>query len=275
MCWRPTDIVSSDERLPIRQARSASRPVLSANRKTNVRMAVRPKSGGAQHPHERTQYRGAGPRSRPRPSCTADVSMEAATDAVQIMGGTGYMRDEPVEKWVRDAKVFQIWEGTSQIQRLVISREEIGELQPLAQPKREGTEMERSGEGSDQRVPAAPAEETTPCESRCSRRQSRSWGLRSRRVPSRRRTRPRSFPRSRSLLDLDIPSAGGLAGPGLSPRSCRFVGYAVSSHRSHGCLSRGDRDDRPVVDRWRVDGIRWAEGEHVVIDRDPIRVPDP
>jgi alkylation response protein AidB-like acyl-CoA dehydrogenase len=58
----------------------------------------------------------------------ADMAMQVTTDAVQIMGGTGYMRDEPVEKWMRDAKVFQIWEGTSQIQRLVISREEIGEL---------------------------------------------------------------------------------------------------------------------------------------------------
>ncbi len=58
----------------------------------------------------------------------ADIAMEVTTDAVQIMGGTGYMKDEPVEKWMRDAKVFQIWEGTSQIQRLVISRDEIGEL---------------------------------------------------------------------------------------------------------------------------------------------------
>ncbi len=58
----------------------------------------------------------------------ADISMEVTTDAVQILGGTGYMKDEPVEKWMRDAKVFQIWEGTSQIQRLVISRDEIGEL---------------------------------------------------------------------------------------------------------------------------------------------------
>jgi len=58
----------------------------------------------------------------------ADIAMEVTTDAVQILGGTGYMKDEPVEKWMRDAKVFQIWEGTSQIQRLVISRDEIGEL---------------------------------------------------------------------------------------------------------------------------------------------------
>jgi alkylation response protein AidB-like acyl-CoA dehydrogenase len=58
----------------------------------------------------------------------ADIAMDVTTDAVQIMGGTGYMRDEPVEKWMRDAKVMQIWEGTSQIQRLVVSRDEIGEL---------------------------------------------------------------------------------------------------------------------------------------------------
>ena len=58
----------------------------------------------------------------------ADAAMEVTTDAVQIGGGTAYMRDEPAEKWMRDAKVFQIWEGTSQIQRLVISRDEIGEL---------------------------------------------------------------------------------------------------------------------------------------------------
>ncbi len=58
----------------------------------------------------------------------ADMAMDVTTDAVQIMGGAGYMKDEPVEKWMRDAKVFQIWEGTSQIQRLVISRDEIGEL---------------------------------------------------------------------------------------------------------------------------------------------------
>ncbi|MEE9236323.1 MAG: acyl-CoA dehydrogenase family protein [Thermoplasmata archaeon] len=58
----------------------------------------------------------------------ADMAMKVTTDAVQIVGGSGYMKDYPVEKWMRDAKVFQIWEGTSQIQRLIISREEVGEL---------------------------------------------------------------------------------------------------------------------------------------------------
>jgi alkylation response protein AidB-like acyl-CoA dehydrogenase len=51
----------------------------------------------------------------------ADAAMRATTDAVQILGGAGIMRDHPVEKWFRDAKVFQIVEGTSEIQRHVIA----------------------------------------------------------------------------------------------------------------------------------------------------------
>jgi acyl-CoA dehydrogenase len=53
----------------------------------------------------------------------ADMCMEVATDAVQIFGGYGYIKEYPVEKLMRDAKLFQIYEGTSQIQRLVIARE--------------------------------------------------------------------------------------------------------------------------------------------------------
>jgi acyl-CoA dehydrogenase len=51
----------------------------------------------------------------------ADAAMRATTDAVQILGGAGIMSDHPVEKWFRDAKVMQIVEGTSEIQRLVIA----------------------------------------------------------------------------------------------------------------------------------------------------------
>jgi acyl-CoA dehydrogenase len=52
----------------------------------------------------------------------ADAAMRAATDAVQIFGGYGYTREYPVEKLMRDAKLLQIYEGTSQIQRIVIAR---------------------------------------------------------------------------------------------------------------------------------------------------------
>lgn len=51
-----------------------------------------------------------------------DVAMRVTTDAVQIFGGYGYMRDYPVEKYMRDAKITQIYEGTNQIQRNVIAR---------------------------------------------------------------------------------------------------------------------------------------------------------
>jgi alkylation response protein AidB-like acyl-CoA dehydrogenase len=51
-----------------------------------------------------------------------DSAMEVTTDAVQVLGGYGYVREHPVERYMRDAKVMQIVEGTNQIQRLVISR---------------------------------------------------------------------------------------------------------------------------------------------------------
>lgn len=52
----------------------------------------------------------------------ADRAMQTAVDAVQVFGGNGYVKDYPVEKLMRDAKVLQIYEGTSQIQRVVIAR---------------------------------------------------------------------------------------------------------------------------------------------------------
>jgi acyl-CoA dehydrogenase len=53
----------------------------------------------------------------------ADTAMEVTTDAVQVYGGYGFIKDHPVEKLMRDAKIMQLYEGTSQIQRLVIARE--------------------------------------------------------------------------------------------------------------------------------------------------------
>jgi alkylation response protein AidB-like acyl-CoA dehydrogenase len=58
--------------------------------------------------------------------CT-DVAMEVTTDAVQILGGYGYMQEYPVERMMRDAKITQIYEGTNEIQRLVIAREMLKE----------------------------------------------------------------------------------------------------------------------------------------------------
>ncbi len=57
----------------------------------------------------------------------ADAAMQATTDAVQIFGGYGYTKEYPVEKLMRDAKLLQIYEGTSQIQRMVIARNLLAE----------------------------------------------------------------------------------------------------------------------------------------------------
>jgi alkylation response protein AidB-like acyl-CoA dehydrogenase len=51
-----------------------------------------------------------------------DVAMEVTTNAVQLFGGYGFMRDYPIEKYMRDAKITQIYEGTNQVQRMVIAR---------------------------------------------------------------------------------------------------------------------------------------------------------
>jgi acyl-CoA dehydrogenase len=68
----------------------------------------------------------------------ADSAMEIALDAVQVYGGYGFIKDYPVEKLMRDAKIMQLYEGTSQIQRLVIAREtllprQIAEAAPVRQ----------------------------------------------------------------------------------------------------------------------------------------------
>jgi alkylation response protein AidB-like acyl-CoA dehydrogenase len=57
----------------------------------------------------------------------SDVAMDATTEAVQILGGYGYMKEYPVERMMRDAKITQIYEGTNEIQRLVIAREMVRE----------------------------------------------------------------------------------------------------------------------------------------------------
>ena len=65
--------------------------------------------------------KGVGPASAAAKMFASDVAMEVTTNAVQIYGGYGYMRDYPVEKFMRDAKITQIYEGTNQIQRNIIA----------------------------------------------------------------------------------------------------------------------------------------------------------
>ena len=56
----------------------------------------------------------------------SDVAMEITTDAVQLLGGYGYTQDYPVERMMRDAKITQIYEGTNQVQRIVMARQLLG-----------------------------------------------------------------------------------------------------------------------------------------------------
>ncbi len=53
----------------------------------------------------------------------SDIAMDVTNDAIQILGGYGYMKEYPAERMMRDAKITQIYEGTNQIQRLVIARD--------------------------------------------------------------------------------------------------------------------------------------------------------
>jgi alkylation response protein AidB-like acyl-CoA dehydrogenase len=59
-------------------------------------------------------------------SFASDTAMSVSTDAVQLLGGYGYTKDFPVERYMRDAKITQIYEGTNQIQRVVIAKQLLG-----------------------------------------------------------------------------------------------------------------------------------------------------
>ena len=89
---------------------------------------------------------------------SADSAMEITTDAVQVYGGYGFIKEYPVEKLMRDAKIMQLYEGTSQIQRLVIAKEllmgrQADEETPEAKALREKAERE-SSESQQEQAPA-------------------------------------------------------------------------------------------------------------------------
>jgi butyryl-CoA dehydrogenase len=90
-----------------------------------------------------------------------DVAMEVTTNAVQLFGGYGYMRDYPVEKYMRDAKITQIYEGTNQVQRLVVARNLLKEAQALDHlrgyiplPDHPNTALDRSRRAGEKPEPA-------------------------------------------------------------------------------------------------------------------------
>src|SRR5215213_7263068 len=88
----------------------------------------------------------------------ADSAMEVTVDAVQVYGGYGFIKEYPVEKLMRDAKIMQLYEGTSQIQRLVIAREVLMPRQiddPKPETSKQDTEV--AAEASEQAPAAAEA----------------------------------------------------------------------------------------------------------------------
>ncbi|AWZ06906.1 MULTISPECIES: acyl-CoA dehydrogenase family protein [unclassified Streptomyces] len=90
---------------------------IEAARQLTYSAAARSERVSSGGPHEDLTFFGAAAK------CFAsDVAMEVTTDAVQLLGGYGYTRDYPVERMMRDAKITQIYEGTNQIQRIVMAR---------------------------------------------------------------------------------------------------------------------------------------------------------
>ena len=75
----------------------------------------------------------------------SDVAMRVTTDAVQLLGGAGYTRDFPLERMMRDAKITQIYEGTNQVQRIVMARQLLPRLTTARLP-----EPEQSAHGQEQ-----------------------------------------------------------------------------------------------------------------------------
>ena len=73
--------------------------------------------------YDRGEMDGYGGLSAMVKTLASDAAMKVTTDAVQILGGYGYMKEFPVERMMRDAKVTQIFEGTNQIQRMLIARD--------------------------------------------------------------------------------------------------------------------------------------------------------
>jgi acyl-CoA dehydrogenase len=72
-------------------------------------------------PDHQLNYLGAAAKS-----FASDTAMSVTTDAVQILGGYGFTKDFPVERFMRDAKITQIYEGTNQVQRVVVAKKLLG-----------------------------------------------------------------------------------------------------------------------------------------------------
>ena len=83
----------------------------------------------------------------------SDTAMRVTTEAVQVLGGNGYLKDYPAERMMRDAKVLQIYEGANEIQRLVIARQmakQAADREPMWPECMPGSEGLARGQGAEE-----------------------------------------------------------------------------------------------------------------------------
>ena len=205
----------------------------------------------------------------------ADTAMEVTTDAVQIYGGYGFIKEYPVEKLMRDAKIMQLYEGTSQIQRLVIARETLlpRRIEEPARRRRAAKTPAAAGAPPSRRrlsrramsgapAPAARAPSTarraalpraarsrpasaTSATLEASVRTGTSTRPRTGRPPRRRRARPRASP-SPSQTSTSAPSRGGAVVGGAHLRRDPAAGPGrVRAAGDHRAERRVGRDAKP------------------------------
>ena len=126
------------------------------------------------------QAQGRGPAVRPQAAMAklfaSDTAMKVTTDAVQVLGGYGYVEDFPAERLMREAKALQIVEGTNQIQRMVIGRSLARHRRPGGAGPEWRPATERDGQWQSRSPPFTAAPRAGPCEwKRPTARSSRCW----------------------------------------------------------------------------------------------------
>ena len=185
----------------------------------------------------------------------ADAAMEVTTDAVQVYGGYGFIKDYPVEKLMRDAKIMQLYEGTSQIQRLVIARETLLPRRSKSPPpRRSSAESEFAGR------PAGGRARRAASAARSVRRAARD-------IP-----RPEGAQVIRRPLHVDQARAAGLPEPRHERGECDLRGVRAPVELRLRCEQAADLHAVQAAGERAVrgpdlDGVRPAEHVQLAVGR--------
>ena len=220
----------------------------------------------------------------------SEVAVRISEQAVQVAGGWGYVRDHPVEKWYRDAKLYTIFEGTSEIQRLVIGRTlgDASDRGAAAPPHAHATAPRSAGRSAAGRS-AARSRRARRCarrsgrRRRCSSRRCGSSGRRRSRATSGRSTGARSSAgcrrgRSRRSAASGGPAAHAARGraasrprpraPSAVARASRRPGPVAQLDHQSPVLGRRQRDDHAAPAQ--PPGGRGARGAHAQLRRERV-----